>query len=62
MSASILGLSFVLTLSWVSAGGYSFEEFGQEGQAERGPRQSRQSLQSKGDCSCSERAELRGRV
>ena len=27
----ILGLSCVLTLSWASAGGYSLEEFGQEG-------------------------------
>ena len=48
----IFGSSCVLTLSWVSTGGYSFEEFCQEGQIERGPRQSRQSLQSEGDCSC----------
>ena len=50
--AFTLGLSCVLTLSWVSAGGYSFEEFVQEGQTKRGPRQSLQSLQSEGDCSC----------
>ena len=42
--AFILGLSCVLTLSWVSAGGYSLEEYVQEGQIERGPRQSRKSL------------------
>ena len=30
----ILGLSCILTLSWASAGGYSLEEFGQEGRIE----------------------------
>ena len=30
----ILGLSCVLTSSWASTGGYSLEEFGQEGQIE----------------------------
>ena len=34
VSAFILGLSCVLTLSWVSAGSYSFEEFGKEGKTE----------------------------
>ena len=32
--AFILGLSCVLTSSWALAGGYSLEEFGQEGQIE----------------------------
>ena len=32
--AFILGLSCVLTSSWASAGGYSLEVFGQEGQIE----------------------------
>ena len=39
-------VTWVLTLCWVSAGGYSSEEFGKKGQTERGLRQSRQSLQS----------------
>ena len=37
----ILTLSWVLILCWVWAGGYSFEEFSQKGQFERGPCQSR---------------------
>ena len=44
-------LSWMLTLCWVSVGGYPSEEFGKKGQTERGPRQSRQSLQGEGGCS-----------
>ena len=62
MSAFILGLSCVLTLSWVSSCGYSFEEFGQKVQTERGPRQSRQSLQSRVTALVFERVELRDQV
>ena len=40
-----------LTLCWVFGGGYPSEEFGKKGQIERGPRQSRQSLQGEGGCS-----------
>ena len=44
-------LSWVLTLCWVSTSGYPSEELGKKGQTEQGPRQSRQSLQSKDGCS-----------
>ena len=44
--AFILVLSFVLTLCWVSAGGYPSKKFGKKGQVERGSRHNRQSLQS----------------
>ena len=41
-------LSWVLTLCWVSIGGYPYEEFGKKGQTERGPRQSHKGLQGEG--------------
>ena len=44
-------LSWMLTLCWVSVGGYTYEEFGKKGQTERGPHQSRQSLKGEGGCS-----------
>ena len=59
MFAFILGLSFVLTLFWVSAGGYPSEEFGKKGQTERGSCQSRQSLQGESGCFTFEQVELR---
>ena len=48
LAVSDFNLSSVLILCWVWAGGYSFEEFSQKGQSERGSCQSRQSLKGEG--------------